>query len=430
MAGPLPRQLLPDTAAVGDDGRLRIGGCDLLDLAERVRHAAVRLRRGAPAGPLPRGGRRVRRRRGLRRQGVPLPGHGPARPRGGHAPRRRHRRRAARRAGGRRARRPARAPRQQQVARRAARPRGRRASAASSSTASTSSTASPRCTREDGLRAEGAGPRHARRRGAHPRVRPHRPGRLEVRLRRARPATPRGPSPGRRTRRPSSSSASTCTSAARCSSPTSSTRRSRSWLRACARSDLPELSIGGGLGRGLRRGRGGPVDHRVGHRHRVGAAATPASTARVTAEPGRSIVAQAAVTLYTVGTIKDVPDVRTYVSVDGGMCDNPRPCSTARATRRSCPRGHRRRPAQAGDDRRQALRVGRRARARRPGARRPRGRATSSPRRSPAPTATRWAPTTTRCRARRWCSCPTAQAREVVAPRDPTTTSSATTVPL
>ena len=48
-------------------------------------------------------------------------------------------------------------------------------------------------------------------------------------------------------------------------------------------------------------------------------------TARVTAEPGRSIVAQAAVTLYTVGTIKDVPGVRTYVSVDGGMSDNPRP---------------------------------------------------------------------------------------------------------
>ena len=33
MSGALPRHLLPDTAAVGDDGRLRIGGCDLLDLA-------------------------------------------------------------------------------------------------------------------------------------------------------------------------------------------------------------------------------------------------------------------------------------------------------------------------------------------------------------------------------------------------------------
>ncbi|MBR5561691.1 MAG: diaminopimelate decarboxylase [Clostridia bacterium] len=41
-------------------------------------------------------------------------------------------------------------------------------------------------------------------------------------------------------------------------------------------------------------------------------------------EPGRSIVGVAGVTLYTVGNVKDIPDVRTYVSVDGGMTDNPR----------------------------------------------------------------------------------------------------------
>ncbi len=41
-------------------------------------------------------------------------------------------------------------------------------------------------------------------------------------------------------------------------------------------------------------------------------------------EPGRSIVGEAGITLYTVGSIKDIPNVRTYVSVDGGMCDNPR----------------------------------------------------------------------------------------------------------
>src|SRR6185312_9422780 len=45
----------------------------------------------------------------------------------------------------------------------------------------------------------------------------------------------------------------------------------------------------------------------------------------ITAEPGRSIVASAGLTLYTVGTIKDVPGIRTYLSVDGGMSDNPRP---------------------------------------------------------------------------------------------------------
>lgn len=48
-------------------------------------------------------------------------------------------------------------------------------------------------------------------------------------------------------------------------------------------------------------------------------------SARLTAEPGRAIVASAAVTLYTVGTIKEIPNTRTYVSVDGGLVDNPRP---------------------------------------------------------------------------------------------------------
>jgi len=42
-------------------------------------------------------------------------------------------------------------------------------------------------------------------------------------------------------------------------------------------------------------------------------------------EPGRSIVAPAGITLYTVGTIKEIPGIRTYVAVDGGMSDNLRP---------------------------------------------------------------------------------------------------------
>lgn len=45
----------------------------------------------------------------------------------------------------------------------------------------------------------------------------------------------------------------------------------------------------------------------------------------VAAEPGRAIVATSAITCYRVGTIKSIPGVRTYVSVDGGMSDNPRP---------------------------------------------------------------------------------------------------------
>ena len=41
-------------------------------------------------------------------------------------------------------------------------------------------------------------------------------------------------------------------------------------------------------------------------------------------EPGRSIVGEAGITLYTVGAIKDIPAVKKYVAVDGGMFDNPR----------------------------------------------------------------------------------------------------------
>ena len=45
---------------------------------------------------------------------------------------------------------------------------------------------------------------------------------------------------------------------------------------------------------------------------------------RISLEPGRSIVADAGLTLYTVGTVKRIPGYKTYVSVDGGMTDNPR----------------------------------------------------------------------------------------------------------
>jgi len=48
---------------------------------------------------------------------------------------------------------------------------------------------------------------------------------------------------------------------------------------------------------------------------------------RLTVEAGRSIAGPAGVTLYTIGTIKEIPGVRTYVAVDGGMSDNPRPAT-------------------------------------------------------------------------------------------------------
>ena len=45
---------------------------------------------------------------------------------------------------------------------------------------------------------------------------------------------------------------------------------------------------------------------------------------KIIIEPGRALVAAAGVTLYTVGSVKTIPGYRTYVSIDGGMPDNPR----------------------------------------------------------------------------------------------------------
>ena len=42
-------------------------------------------------------------------------------------------------------------------------------------------------------------------------------------------------------------------------------------------------------------------------------------------EPGRAIVGEAGMTLYTIGSIKEIPNVRKYVAIDGGMTDNLRP---------------------------------------------------------------------------------------------------------
>ncbi len=89
---------------------------------------------------------------------------------------------------------------------------------------------------------------------------------------------------------------------------------------------LPELVVGGGLGVPYVNGEAAPTQAewaRVTHAACVDAGVDPA--VRITAEPGRSIVAAAGVTLYSVGTVKHLPGIRTYVSVDGGMSDNPRP---------------------------------------------------------------------------------------------------------
>jgi len=93
------------------------------------------------------------------------------------------------------------------------------------------------------------------------------------------------------------------------------------WVRELG---LEELSIGGGLGVAYVDGEAAPSITEWGTSVLSGCR-DAGIEARILAEPGRAIVAQAGITLYTVGTVKEVPDVRTYVSVDGGMSDNPRP---------------------------------------------------------------------------------------------------------
>jgi len=90
--------------------------------------------------------------------------------------------------------------------------------------------------------------------------------------------------------------------------------------------DLPELVVGGGLGVPYVNGERAPTQAEWAAATRWACAHVGVdSSVRISAEPGRSIVATAGMTLYTVGTIKKLPGIRTYVSVDGGMSDNPRP---------------------------------------------------------------------------------------------------------
>ncbi|MGH9020880.1 MAG: diaminopimelate decarboxylase [Acidimicrobiales bacterium] len=89
--------------------------------------------------------------------------------------------------------------------------------------------------------------------------------------------------------------------------------------------DFDELCVGGGLGVAYVEGESAPTIAQWAHAVRSSAAAAGLSPGvRVLAEPGRAICAQAALTLYRVGAVKPLA-ARTYVAVDGGMSDNPRP---------------------------------------------------------------------------------------------------------
>lgn len=91
---------------------------------------------------------------------------------------------------------------------------------------------------------------------------------------------------------------------------------------------LPELDLGGGYGIAYTESDEAP-DIKViadGLREIVTKVCTAADlpVPRLTVEPGRTIVGPGGVTLYEVGTVKNVEGLRTYVSIDGGMSDNLR----------------------------------------------------------------------------------------------------------
>ena len=88
----------------------------------------------------------------------------------------------------------------------------------------------------------------------------------------------------------------------------------------------PELlNVGGGLGIAYLDSDEPPeIDHYVAVKVE-GVQRVFDPTPRILVEPGRSLVGNAGITAYRVGTVKEIPGVRTYVSVDGGMSDNLRP---------------------------------------------------------------------------------------------------------
>jgi diaminopimelate decarboxylase len=88
-----------------------------------------------------------------------------------------------------------------------------------------------------------------------------------------------------------------------------------------AAGDFPVVNMGGGFAVAYTRDQSPPP---AGAYAEAMLERLPAGV-KVLCEPGRSLVANAGVSIYTVGTVKEVPGVRTYVAVDGGMSDNIRP---------------------------------------------------------------------------------------------------------
>jgi diaminopimelate decarboxylase len=88
--------------------------------------------------------------------------------------------------------------------------------------------------------------------------------------------------------------------------------------------NLSDLTLGGGLGVAYTENEEAPTIEQWAEVLQRATQSLPNGSS-VSVEPGRSIVASAGVTVYTVGTVKPIDGIRTYISVDGGMSDNPRP---------------------------------------------------------------------------------------------------------
>jgi diaminopimelate decarboxylase len=85
------------------------------------------------------------------------------------------------------------------------------------------------------------------------------------------------------------------------------------------------VNVGGGLGIAYTAEDEPPPIHSYVEVKVRGVAEVFGENVRILIEPGRSLVGNAGVTLYRVGTVKEIPGIRTYVAVDGGMSDNMRP---------------------------------------------------------------------------------------------------------
>src|SRR5260370_16708400 len=90
-----------------------------------------------------------------------------------------------------------------------------------------------------------------------------------------------------------------------------------------------KLGAGGGLGIAYTRDDDPPTPRHfvetIRHALETGCARRHLKVPELVVEPGRSIAGPAGMALYTVGSIKDIPGVRRYVAIDGGMGDNIRP---------------------------------------------------------------------------------------------------------